>query len=310
MVVRFDLGEDVHLLFAVAVKTVGVGLQALHCRAFDDRRVVGIGDDRTLRMPAMRLADHSEQRLVARLAVDGPQGVEDLVPAMLGVRLREHHQFDVARIALRAAKEIDEVIDLVVGQGEPEQGVRLDQGSAASGEQIDAAQRLRREVAKQLASLCEVRQHGLQHAVMKHGGDDRPLGRRQGVPPAGQAVGDATLDARDPLQTAVVRDVGGFRRPRRDRADAWRDQEEITLRLVVGRTFLEQRRELAAIACRRRFVAGDEMPILGADDLRPGDDERKSLLQSLQAERREGGGTAKKQEFGHGGLCTAAGRLR
>ncbi len=28
-------------------------------------------------------------------AVDGPVGVEDLVPAVLGVGLGEHHQFDV-----------------------------------------------------------------------------------------------------------------------------------------------------------------------------------------------------------------------
>jgi hypothetical protein len=52
------------------------------------------------------------------------------------------------------------------------------------------------------------------------------------------------------------------------------------------------------------------MPVLGADDVCVGGDRHESLLQSLQAERREGGGAAEKQEFGHGGLCSGAGRLR
>jgi hypothetical protein len=35
--------------------------------------------------------------------VDGPAGVEDLVPAMLGIGLREHHQFDVGRVPTERA---------------------------------------------------------------------------------------------------------------------------------------------------------------------------------------------------------------
>ena len=38
------------------------------------------------------------------LAVDDPVGVEDLVPAVLGVRLREHHELDVGGIALAAPR--------------------------------------------------------------------------------------------------------------------------------------------------------------------------------------------------------------
>jgi len=221
---------------------------------------------------------------------------------MLGVRLREHHQLDVGRIALRAAKEIDEVIDLVVGQRQPEQAVRLDQGGAATGKQVDAAQRLRREVAKQFARLREVVKDGLQHAVMEQGGDERPLGGTQRVRRARQTVGDAAFDALDPLQAAVVRDVGRLRRPGRDGADAWCDQEELARRRVVGRTFAEQCGELPALVCRCWFVTGDEVPVVGAEHLCARDDPRESLLQALQAEGREGGGTAEKQEFGHGGL--------
>jgi hypothetical protein len=65
----------------------------------------------------MRIADHAEQRLVAGLAIDDPVGVENLVPAVLRVRLREHHEFDVSGIASQLALErIDQVIDLVAGK--------------------------------------------------------------------------------------------------------------------------------------------------------------------------------------------------
>ena len=50
----------------------------------------------------MRVADHREQRLRLRDAVDDELGVEDLVAAVLGVRLREHHQLDIGRIAPEA----------------------------------------------------------------------------------------------------------------------------------------------------------------------------------------------------------------
>jgi hypothetical protein len=45
-------------------------------------------------------------RLFPGLAVDVPTGVEDLVAAVLGVGLGEHHQFDVVRVALQAVKAL------------------------------------------------------------------------------------------------------------------------------------------------------------------------------------------------------------
>jgi len=59
------------------------------------------------------VADHLEHRAFLRDAVDHEAGVEDLVAAMLAVGLREHHQFDVARVALERAESVDEVDDLV-----------------------------------------------------------------------------------------------------------------------------------------------------------------------------------------------------
>ncbi len=48
-------------------------------------------------------------------AVDDPVGVEDLVPAVLRVRLREHHQLDVGGIAPHALEIVQQVVDLILG---------------------------------------------------------------------------------------------------------------------------------------------------------------------------------------------------
>ena len=84
----------------------------------------------TARRPARRLGralDPLEQRALLLLAVDVPLGVEDLVAAVLAVRLREHHQLDVGRIAAELAVARDQILDLVVGEREPEPLARLAQ---------------------------------------------------------------------------------------------------------------------------------------------------------------------------------------
>ena len=59
------------------------------------------------------VADHREQRQVALLAVEVQAGIEDLVPAMLGVRLREHHQLDIGWGTAQGDKTVRKIIDLV-----------------------------------------------------------------------------------------------------------------------------------------------------------------------------------------------------
>ena len=119
MIVRLDFHQDMRVVLDVAIPAAVAGIKPPHARAFDDRRIVGVRDDRALRMPLVRVADHREQRLRLLLAVDHPVGVEDLVPAMLGVGLREHHQLDVGRIALQARKVLPQVFDFVVRQRQP-----------------------------------------------------------------------------------------------------------------------------------------------------------------------------------------------
>ncbi len=86
----------------------------------DHGRVVGVGDHGALRRHRVRVADHREERLRLALAVDDPVGVEDLVPAVLGVRLREHGELGVGRRAAEAAIGLLQVVDLVLREREAE----------------------------------------------------------------------------------------------------------------------------------------------------------------------------------------------
>jgi hypothetical protein len=76
-------------------------------------------------------------------------GVEDLVAAVLGVGLGEHHQLDVGRVAAGLREGVDQVVDLVVGQRQAHLAVGGDQRGAAFANHIHRRQRLRRVVAEQ-----------------------------------------------------------------------------------------------------------------------------------------------------------------
>ena len=65
------------------------------------------------------------------VAVDDELRIEDLVAAMLGVRLRKHHQFDVGRIASQLAKRPHQIVDLIARQRQPPFSVGARQRLAA-----------------------------------------------------------------------------------------------------------------------------------------------------------------------------------
>jgi hypothetical protein len=68
--------------------------------------------------------------------VDDPIGVEDLVAAVFGVRLGEHHQLHVSGVAAHAREVFDEVIDLVFRKGQAQLGVGHHQRGAAAGSRM------------------------------------------------------------------------------------------------------------------------------------------------------------------------------
>ena len=106
MVVRLDLHQDVDGLVDRAVDAVLGIRESSACRAAlrspprcrDTRRARPAGFFACV----LRIIANSD--FGCALAVDDPVGVEDLVAAVLGVRLREHHELDVGRIALQARR--------------------------------------------------------------------------------------------------------------------------------------------------------------------------------------------------------------
>ena len=177
MIVRLDLHQRMRELARRGVPVAFARMEARDGRAFHHRGVVGIGDHGACGMGAMRLADHREQALRLRHAVDDPLRVEDLVPAVLRVRLREHHELDVGRIAPQAPEICVEVVDLVGRQREPELGIGALERRPAGREQRDRGQRTRRNVLEQARGITNVVEHGLGHAVVHERQQRRPVVR-------------------------------------------------------------------------------------------------------------------------------------
>ncbi|CDE51411.1 putative uncharacterized protein [Sutterella sp. CAG:351] len=89
-----------------------------------NRGVIGIGRDRAFRMRLVSRADVAEKRLIHRLPIDHPGGVENLVAAVLGIRLREHHEFGVRRAAALGFERLLEVIHFTFRKRETHFGIR------------------------------------------------------------------------------------------------------------------------------------------------------------------------------------------
>ena len=219
MIVRLDLHQDMRRFAMRGVVAVRIRIEARHRCSLDHRRVVGIRNERPLRRRRMRVADHREQASLLRDAVDHPVRVEDLVPAVLGVRLREHHQLDVGRIAAEAAEVIREVVDFVRREGESQFDIRRRDRAGALGQERDRRQRARREMREQRMCRRQVIEHGLRHAVVQERQQCRAIGGgERRIVARGDAKADAALDPHDRGQPAIPGDVGRLRRPRRDRS--------------------------------------------------------------------------------------------
>ena len=225
VVVRLHLHQDVDGLF---VETEGVRRRVRpkprRRGAFNDRSIVAVGREHARRAVRMRVADHGEQRLGLRLAVHGPVGVEDLVAAVFAVRLREHHQFHVRRVAFQLRVGRQQVVELVFGQGEAQAAVRRFERCAAFGHYRHGSQLTRRRVAEQASRGRFVREHGVRHAVVQQGGECFQRSRsqrRSGV----QRVAHAAFHAVHLLQAAAARNIRGLAGPWGDGAET-RDHEQ------------------------------------------------------------------------------------
>ena len=210
-----------------------------------------------LRVRLVRVSDHAEHALVLRHAVNRELGVENLVPTVFAVGLRKHHQFDIGRVALQLREGLYQIVDLIQRQGQAKLRVGGCQRRPAAAQHIDMRHRGRLQLTEQSAGTGTVKHDALGHAVMQQAADlpQLHLGQTclaQQTTLEADAVFDHPLHAAH-REAAVVGDVGGLRRPGRDRAKTRRydDQRPVGgagIRLAIG----QQSRQLF-IQCQRRL---------------------------------------------------------
>ncbi len=129
MIVSLDLGQQVRLLLCVAVTAIaGRGEKAAGRITPRHGGIVLVGGKNPSRVGGVGVFDHVEQAQGLRLAVQGPLRVEDLVAAMLGIGLGEHHQLDVGGVAQEGSVTPLQIRDLILRQGQAQARVGLSEG--------------------------------------------------------------------------------------------------------------------------------------------------------------------------------------
>ena len=136
--------------------------------ALEHGGIVAVSGDHTVGRLLGRRLDHAEEALVLALAVDCPARVENLVTAVLGVRLRKHHQLGIGRVAVEIFVATDEVVDLLLGQREAQIGIRRNQRIPAGRAQWNRANRRGLVRLEQRLDAGNLRIHGLGHAIEQH----------------------------------------------------------------------------------------------------------------------------------------------
>ena len=248
VVMGLHLHQHMHRLIDVAVLgVVRTGEETVRHRPRHHRGIILIGAQHAFTGVFVGVANHAEQAQFLSLAVNGPVGIEDFVPAMLGVGLGEHHQFRVAGVAPQSGETFHQVIDLVVRQSQTQLAVGPGQRVAASADHIHRGQRLGLMMAEQRLGLLGLIQHRLHHAVMQRRHQLRPGDIR--VRP--QPIFNAPLHSQHLVEASVMADIGGFGRPGRDRAGARHHQE-----LAAFHLLLADRRAIAQQTVEHRLFLG------------------------------------------------------
>ena len=228
VVVGLHLHQDVDALLMIVILTAGGAWEeAATLAPFHHGGVVFIGREDMIRRLLEGVLDHLEQRLGLLFAVDGPVGVEDLVTAVLGVRLGKHVELDVVGIATQPGEVGHQVIYFVIGQGQTQGHVGLFQGGATTTQHIYLGKGARLVVSKQGGGLVHLGKDHFHHAIVQQGRDLATLGHAQ-LTLGLHVIGNAALQPLDLFQAAVVGDVGCFGRPGGDSAGAGGNEEQLT----------------------------------------------------------------------------------
>ncbi len=255
----------------------------------DHRGVVAVGGQHPLGMARMGLADHTEQRAFIALAVQHPGGIEDLVPAVFRVRLREHHQLGIGRRAAKCGVAFRQVVDLIRRQRQTQVTIGAFQRRPGVLAQFHARQRARSLAMKELRGDCGVLDHGLGHPVVQQVG--KRLQIRVDRRFASDLPVDATLDALDRvLQPGVMGNLGGLGRPRADRAETW-DHDQFALDREPGRhpvlALAQQARQHGLFVRRQPAACLHEIDKTGGERARARYACPQPCLQGPQPKRRD-----------------------
>ena len=145
---------------------------------------------------------------------------------MLAVRLREHHDLDIRRIAAHARIDIREIADLVGRQRESQFGIGARQRGGRRIAERDAGHRPWFVRLEQPRGKRWIRQYRLGHRIVQHRPECSLLSRRQHAARFDEPEA-AALDAPDEIEPADMRDIGRLRRPGRDRARPRHGQQQL-----------------------------------------------------------------------------------
>ena len=298
VVVGFHLHQDMHRLLGRAVLArLWIGEETPGAVPDDNRGIVLIGTEYTFAVHLVGVLDHAEQGFFLGLAIDIPAGVEDLVSAVLGVGLGKHHQFDVVGVTPQILETLDQVIDLVLGQGQAQLGIGLLQGGATTTQYVHRIQRLGLGMAEQGTGGFEVVQHQLGHAVVQQSSNLLGIA---GVQLTADVIGQPPLDALDLVQAAVARDIAGLARPGRDGAEARDGEKQAAAGLLhrhTGAVLQQTGQHLLFVGGQGRADIG-KMRKLG---VQPGNGRYLAgqlLKQFTVAKSRKGGSAAQDQHRG------------
>ena len=243
---RMVVGLDLHkLIEIVLLKGVGISLRInreyVSLKASDDGRVILIRRKRIFRTLSVGILNHLKKRLLLTLAVDDELGAENLVAAVLGVNLAEHHKLSVGRITPSRREALSEVLHLRLGNRKSELIVRLANCFDTLSENIKNSAGLR---LARLEKIGNILINALGHLIVKSG--ETLLGERfRGL------KADAALYALNRLKIAVMKNIGSLCAPRRNRTLS-RSHEEI--RIIALAFGVEQYTRTLKLFNRERLI--------------------------------------------------------
>ena len=204
---RLHFHQDMNGFFSKAVfATFAVRIEPVRLEALNYRGIVFIGRQHAFAVQGVSIANHLEQGEVLLYPVNAPGSIENLVPAVLGVGLGKHHQLHIGGVTLQLAVALEQIIDFIIGQGQPEFVIGGNQGFASFLQQGNGVHGCRFRLGKQGRNITLTTEHGLSHAVMEQGGNLRLLSViKRNIGKHGKA--DAPLNALNHGQAAIMGNV-------------------------------------------------------------------------------------------------------